>query len=416
MDLTISHPCPSCGGPVEMDEADRLTVCPWCEVQNYMAGGSMLRYVLPDRIPDHVQPESILYFPYLRFKGNIYTCLGQRVGCRVLDTTYQGLESTLLPPSLGLRPQAMKLHIAGDSISGQFIKRAATPAEVLLRAEKKARSVMELDSASDTLHHRAFIGESVSCLYLPLYIDNDTVVDGVSNRVLGSAQALPRQLLPLMGFRKQWQPRFLAMICPRCGDTMQGEPNSLIVSCFNCASCWAEEKGRFQRLRYRMVEGDRRSRYLPFWRLSVEARGIDMNSFGDFLRITNQPLVVRPVHDQQSLQFWIPAIKIRPKVFLTMAKAATLSQLKFPEGEVNLEKDIVYPTLPSQEAAQAVKSVLAETAVNRKDVLPLLGDISFSVRESVLTFLPFKDTGHDLVQNHSSLCVASSVIRTAKRL
>ncbi len=145
-----------------MNEADRLTVCPYCEVQNYMAGSRMLRYVLPDTIPEHIDSRSIIYFPYLRFKGNIYTCVGKKVGCKVLDTTHQGLESRLLPPSLGLRPQAMKIAMVHKGLPGRFIKRTATPAAVLQRAEKLANSV--IDSVEDTLYHRSFIGETVSCL------------------------------------------------------------------------------------------------------------------------------------------------------------------------------------------------------------------------------------------------------------
>jgi len=416
MDLTISHACPSCGGPVEMDEADRLTVCPWCEVQNYMVGGRMLRFVLPDSIPAHIRPESIIYFPYLRFKGNIYTCVGRKVGARVLDTTYQGLDMRLLPPSLGLRPQAMKIAIAGDQLVGRFIKRAATPAEVLQRAEKRARSVMELDSMADELHHRAFIGESVSCLYMPLYIENDRIYDGVVNRPLGPASSWPEDSLEYMGYRKDWQPAFLSMICPRCADTMQGKSNSLIVACTNCDTCWSEEKGRFSRVSFQLVEEKGEIRYLPFWRFDVETGGIEMNTFADYLRTTNQPVVVRRTHQDRQLQFWIPALKIRPKVFLTMAKSATLSQLKYKEGQPVLDKNIVLPTLPESEAAQAIKSVFAETAVNKRDVLPLLGKMSVTVQNATLLFLPFKDTGHDLIQSHSSLSVAASVLRTARRL
>ena len=151
MDLIISHSCPTCGGTVEMDEADRLTVCPYCEVQNYMVGGSMLRFVLPDIIPDHIDSRSVVYFPYLRFKGNIYTCIGREVDCKVMDTTHQGLHARMLPPSLGLRPQAMKITMVHKGLTGKFIRRTETASEVLKRAEKLARSVVgsvELDQAT----------------------------------------------------------------------------------------------------------------------------------------------------------------------------------------------------------------------------------------------------------------------------
>ena len=397
-----------------MDEADRLTVCPYCEVQNYMAGGRMLRYVLPDTIPDYIDNNSILYFPYLRFKGNVYTCIGKEVGCKVLDTTHQGLEARLLPPSLGLRPQAMKIVMTHKAMSGRFIKRSASPTAVLKRAESLARSV--IDSVEDTLYHRTFIGESVSCLYLPLYIENDQVHEGVLNRALGPVEDWLKDPENLMNYKTSWQPSYLSMICPHCGDAMQGEPDSLIVSCFNCDSCWTEEQGDFKPQDYELVDGGPEDSYLPFWRINVESEGLEMKSFADLLRVTNQPVVVRDAHGEQMLQFWIPALKIRPKVFITMAKGATLSQLKFPKGRRRLDRKIKRPTLPLKEALQAVKSVLAETSMNRRDVMPLLPDMSVSVKQALLVYLPFKDRAHDLVQRHSPLSIARSVIRTARRL
>ena len=397
-----------------MDEADRLTVCPYCEVQNYMVGGSMLRFVLPDAIPAHIDRRSIVYFPYLRFKGNIYTCTGRDVDCKVLDTTHQGLHVRMLPPSLGLRPQAMKITMVHEHIVGKFIRRSETAAEVLTRAEKLARAVV--DSVEDRLYHRAFIGESVSCLYLPIYIDNDKWYGGVLNRELGQAEQWDTDSENLMQLKRSWLPTYLAMICPQCGDAMQGEPNSLVVSCQNCETCWSEYKGRFTQVLYELVEGVGGDSYLPFWRVSASTKGIEMNNFADLLRITNQPVVAREKHRSRQLEFWIPALKIRPKVFITMAKGATLSQLNYPPGGVRLDKKIMRPTLPLKEALQAVKSVLAETALNKKDVLPKLSEMSISVKAARLCYLPFQDRAHDFVQRHSPMAIAKSVIRTAKRL
>jgi len=417
MDLKISHSCPSCGGPVEMHEADRLTECPFCDVKNYMVGGKMLRFVLPDAIPDHIDRESILYFPYLRFKGNIYTCSGRSVGFKVLDTTHRGIDAHLVPPSLGLRPQAMKITMARESLGGRFVKRRAKPAAVLKRAEKLVDSVFE--SGTEEICHRAFIGESVSCLYLPLYIENDALYDGILNRRLGTTESAGAWLSNtdnLLPYNSSWQPRFLAMICPRCGDTMEGEPDSIILHCFNCDSSWEEVKGRFQRVPCAVVASDERAVQLPFWRIRVESGGIDMKTMGDMLAVANQAVVIRDAHRRRGLEFWIPAVKIRPSVFITLAKGATLSQLKYPAGTAALSRNLQAVTLPGREAIQALKSVFAELSVNRKDVLPMLPKLSFSIKACTLVFLPFADTGHDYVQVHSGLSVASSVVRLGRKL
>lgn len=398
-----------------MLEADRLTNCPYCDVQNYMVGGSMLRFVLPDNIPEHIHREDIIYFPYLRFKGNIYTIVGKRVGYKVLDTTHQGLDVRLLPPSLGLRPQAMKIYLVNEKSEGKFIKRRETPASVLRRAEKLARAVIDIDETP--LYHRAFIGETVSCLYLPLYIDHDTVYDGILNREIGETEDWLVAPEAISTADNRWQQKFLAMICPRCGDTMQGDSDSIVVHCYNCHSCWTEEQSSFKPVDYQLIPGrKRRMVYLPFWRIIVESTGVEMQTLADLLKATNQPVVIRKKHVDQQLEFWIPAIKIRPKVFLTLAKTATLSQLKYPEGEQRLKKPLHPVTLPLKEAVQSITSVFAETTVSRQDVMPLLPKLSFTVKKSVLSFLPFEDTGHDYVQVHSGFSVASSVVRFGRRL
>jgi hypothetical protein len=414
MELRISHRCPSCGGPVEMKEADRLTDCPFCDVQNYMVSGPMLRFMLPQRLPEHIDRADIIYFPYLRFKGNIYTCGGSKVGCKVLDTTHQGIEEAALPPSLGLRPQAMKLRLADDS-GGRFIRQTERPATVLERAEKLARAFSDTDAAK--LYHRAFIGETVSCLYLPLYIEEGTLFDGVLQRPLGDVPAWLTERDNLLAFQRQWRPRYLAMICPHCGDTMQGQPDSLVVHCYNCDTCWSEQRGRFIPVDFRLLEARRsNTAYLPFWRIRATSTGLAMNSFADLLSTANQPVVLTRHHRDQPLEFWIPALKIRPRVFLTLAKGATLSQLKYPRGEAKLSRRLLPVTLPLKEAVQAIKPVFGAVVVSRKDILPRLPRLKLTVLQTTLCFLPFEDTGHDYVQLHSGVSVTSSTVRLGRKL
>ena len=415
MDLRISHSCPSCGGPVEMKEADRLTDCPFCDVKNYMVSGPMLRFMLPDSLPGHIDQSEIIYFPYLRFKGNIYTCGGQKVGCKVLDTTHQGVEADMLPPSLGLRPQAMKIRLADDSDGGRFIRQTERPAAVLERAEKLARAFSDINEVK--LYHRAFIGETVSCLYLPLYIENDKLWDGILQRPLGSVPAWLGDSDNLLGFKKQWRPRYLAMICPHCGDSMQGHSDSLVVHCYNCDTCWSEERGRFSPVDFRLVEARRANTvYLPFWRIRATSTGLEMKTFADLLRTTNQPVVLSRKHRDQPLQFWIPALKIRPRVFLTLAKSATLSQLKYPRGASKLSRRLLPVTLPLKEAVQAIKPVFAATVISRKEIMPRLPRLKLTQIQAGLCFLPFEDTGHDYVQLHSGVSVTSSAVRFGRKL
>lgn len=415
MDLKIRHNCPSCGAPVEMQEAQRLTDCSFCDVQQYMVDNGLLRYVLPSKDTRRNATGDTYYFPYLRFKGNIFTCQGNQIDAKVLDTTHRGVNTSMLPASLGLRPQAMKVSLVDAKCSGSFIRRKETAVTVLQRAALLAKAALPHEEAP--LYHRAFIGETVSCIYLPLVIENDMVYDGVLDRLIGSTEQLLSEAPVTVPFQEQWQPSFLATICPQCGDTMHGEADSLILHCFNCQSCWAEKGGKFVPVPYRLVPGTGADlAYLPFWRISVETKGIDMRTMADLLTITNQPVVVNNHHRSRSLEFWIPAIKIRPAAFLKMARSATLSQIKYPEGERKLARRLHPVTLPLKEGIQAVKSIIAEMTVRKKSVLPALPKLSIAVRQTSLVFLPFEDTGHDLVQIHSAIAIASSIVRFGRKL
>jgi hypothetical protein len=141
-----------------------------------------------------------------------------------------------------------------------------------------------------------------------------------------------------------------------------------------------------------------------------------MENFGDFLRLTNQPLVVRPEHDRMALCFWVPAFKIRPQFFLNLAKNITLTQKRLPAGEATMAKGLYPVTLPRTEAVQALKTVLAEASLNKRDVLPLLPGISFHPQATDLVYLPFIDNGHDLVQEQTMLSVPAAVLRSGRSL
>ncbi len=412
MDLKVNHPCPSCGAPISMAEIDRLTTCRFCDVQNYMVASGMLRYVLPDTIPEEIPREEVIYFPYVRFKGNIFSCLGEEFHHSVLDTTYQGIFTQEIPPSLGLRPQAMKLNAAHTSHLSTFIRRKETPMNIMQRASKIANRAAKGRAAP--LYHRAFIGEIISYIYLPLYVKQGEVYDGVVNRPLGKAPTWLTHKALAGPYRPEWIPRFIASICPQCGAAMKGSSESQILYCFNCHCCCTEQNGSFIPVPHQVVKANSyNSILLPFWKLNVTSNNIQ--SMADFLRITNQPVVIASRHVKQPLAFWIPAFKVRPKAFLQLAKSATLVQMDFPKGNKELTKPLFPVTLPQKEAAQAMKSVLATTTLNKKDLMPQLPTLNFNIQQSELFFLPFTNEGHDLVQQHTGISIASSILHFGRK-
>jgi hypothetical protein len=73
-------------------------------------------------------------------------------------------------------------------------------------------------------------------------------------------------------------------------------------------------------------------------------------------------------------------------------------------------------TLQRKEAIQALKSVLAGAALNKKKLLPRLPGISFHPLETELTYLPFIDKGHDFVQEQTGIALARSVLHFGRKL
>ncbi len=415
MDIRISHSCPACGAPIEMKEGDRLCSCGFCDMQSYIVANELLRFVLPDKIPDHIDNRDIVYFPYMRFKGAVFTCRGNTIIAKMLDTTFQCIDERIAAPSLGLRPQAMPVSFVDQRLAGRFLRRRESEPKLFQRAALMSEAFS--NPGGDPPYHRAFIGETVSCVYLPLYIENGMVYDGTVNKRLGAAGSWLTQEINWLRFREEWQPAFLATHCPQCGAAMQGESDALVMHCYNCESCCGEKNGKFVPVPYRIVSSAKKDTvYLPFWRIALEARGLNMRSLADLLTVTNQPVVVNSRHKEKNLELWVPAMKLRPKIFLSLAKNATLSQLKFPEGEKKMARPLSPVTLPLTEALQALKCVVAEITVHRKEVLPKLPILNFVVKQTSLMFLPFEDTGHDLVQYHSALSVPASVVKAGRNL
>ncbi|MBA3005211.1 MAG: hypothetical protein KKB91_12895 [Proteobacteria bacterium] len=415
MDLTVEQNCPSCGAAIELHEADRLLQCSFCGVRNYRISRGVTRFVLPDKAPEHIPREELFYAPYLRFKGSVFYCKGKEVQHRIVDITHLGVKTTALPLTLGLRPQAMKVSLLAEENAGYFFRQSVKAVSIVEMAAQL--TVLDSEQNTEPFYHRAYIGETISYIYLPLYIHDNILYDAVTNSRLARSGPSDELKKKSRRFQNQWIPHFLATLCPSCGEALEGEQDSLVLSCHNCDSSWEEAGGQFRSLPWQRVPSQHKDvAYLPFWKIEVKASGVVMENFGDFLRLTNQPLVVRPEHDRMPLCFWIPAFKIRPHIFLNLAKNMTVTQKRLPAGEATMASGLHPVTLSRTEAVQALKTVLAEAALNKRDVLPLLPGLSFHPLATELVYLPFIDNGHDLVQEQTMLSVAGAVLRSGRSL
>ena len=438
MDLRIEQECPQCGGGLSMSESDRLLTCPFCGVKSFMLSAGAFRYHLPPLAAD--EQTSLFWAPYLRFKGNVFLVNEAGIGHRVMDTTQLGYGLPGLPPSLGVRPQAMALKRVAPHTGGRYL-RLTTKARVVLdkvirlssmRVEKKKQEIVEdgtgmirigsrMESVEYSGHdrylHRAFIGETLSFVYLPLEVREGILRDAVSgNRIIGLAPDTGFTRAGT-GFNPRWQVRFLPTLCPRCGWNLDGEGDCLVMTCANCDTAWALEDTGLTRVDWQMVAGDRHTAlYLGFWKVSTHLPEVGIASFADFIQRTNQAMVARPQWFERVMSFWVPAFKLRPAVFLRAARQATLGQWRLEPGPGHVVRSLYPVTLPAREARQAVKVILAACAASRKKIFPYLPEIRPAETTVSLVFLPFNDMGHDWVQPHTSTTISKSVLRFGRSL
>lgn len=383
-----------------------------------MVVNKALRFVLPHKIPELVPAEDRFYIPYFRLKGTIYSHWNQEIEHRILDTTCLGIGNLDFPPSLGLRPQAMALSVIekSENITGRFLKQTQTTRAVFDRASALTEYFGEQHKGE--MLHRCFIGETISLIYLPVFRRDKEVYDGVLNRQLFREDPGMFSLDKHVEYQKKWAPDFLAMICPHCAGSLTGEHDSLVLHCYNCNRAWAEENGQLTAIQWQAgrVKKNTAIPQLPFWKISLAIDGGRMKSFADFLRATNQPVVVRPHHESTQLSFLVPAFKLQPRMFLTLSKRFTMAQASIGEGAREDYGPLFPVTLPLKEAGEAIKSILVYSAVYKKELAGNIRKTKIQFIGNELIYLPFYKKGNDFVQIRSNIAIPENTLYLGRNL
>ena len=241
MGFLVKQECPQCGGPVELDETDHILQCPYCDVKSFLFSSEPFRFVLPHK----TRNKEILYVPYLRFRGVVYMCSARKVSHKIMDITQLAVPLKRFPISLGLRPQAMKMSFVSQDTEGAFFKCFLKTSDMLARTEKQSSTAV-----SDEIFHRAYVGEAINLIYLPLYVEKGALFDAIT---LTPVARLPRDREKFSSITENvpaWHLTFLATLCPRCGWNLEGDKNSVVLTCGNCQTAWEAQRGRFVSVRF----------------------------------------------------------------------------------------------------------------------------------------------------------------------
>jgi DNA-directed RNA polymerase subunit RPC12/RpoP len=407
----IEQQCPQCGAPIILDEADRILSCKFCRTRVYLAAEDIFRFYIP---PAEGLSETIYFIPYWRIKGLSYTIKEKDmnrerqnslfsysisstirtidISNKYFDINFLSLDSKLLPHSLGLRPQAMKLKFMGSNESeGKFLKFSPT---------LRDNFINDYQTRTGGIHKEIFIGETASVIYSPVYCANNRVYDALLKKPLDlQKRDVEIEQTLISATDEKWHVEFLPLLCPDCGADLPGEKDALIVFCDNCHTAWNPSNKNFIRVKYcawREAKDDNIT-YLPFWQLKVKIAGFPLETYADLIKVANLPKAPAEVWTKTPFYFFAPAFKLNPALFLRWCRQLTSAP---PPNDLIADFPVkkIHPvTLPVNEALESSLLTLVSLTADKRNIAELLPSLNFTLEDSSLVLHPFKVSTGELV-------------------
>jgi len=366
------------------------------------------RYFLPHTSDND---QDLVYFPYWRFKGMLFFCGPSGITNRFVDVSHQAIVTPYFPISVGVRSQAMKLRFVSSDMEGRFLKPRQSFEEIAANFENRFGKALP-----KPILHQAHIGESLSLIYSPFYL-KDKLYDAILDKPVSAKIDENFNIDDFDGGSPQWHIRFVSTLCPNCGWDLDGQRDALVLLCKNCNSTWYPVGKKLKQLKFARIQGDDDNTiYLPFWRIRADISGIDLKSYADLIRIANLPKAVQSGWDDVPFRFWIPAFKVRPKLFLRLASHITVSQ---PREELipELPGNRIHPsTLPVKEAIETLAITLAGFMKPRKTLMEKFHRIDIDAKSFTLVFVPFKEEHHEFIQPDYQIAINKNVLALSKNL
>lgn len=435
--MQIEHQCPQCGGTVTLEETDHLLQCSFCKTKLYIQAKDYFRYYFP---PSPEINEEIIFVPYWRFRGMHLSCRTSGIKIFFMDKTFPAISSNIIPATLGIRPQALKLkfaqtmegasflaptihfdettvetknHLSYEFITTKDTKIINTYGELSLSDVQDIRTELK----EDRLYHESFVAETLSIVYTPTFIRSNKLYDAILGQPI-SETAIDQSLTS--GTTKvDWPLAFLPTLCPNCGWELITERDSYILLCNHCNMAWEASQGGLRSIPYMVARKDKpqqKTTLLPFWRIKGEITGMNLKSYGDLMKLANLPKLFKKEWNESDLAFWIPAFKISPPVFLRTARLVTMAN---PSKELTAEfgNSAIHPvSIPLTEALDILKGVITDIAGRKQDVLPRLEEMTITPTDTLLVFIPFFDENYELVEPEIRCGIMKNALRWGKNL
>jgi hypothetical protein len=359
--------------------------------------------------PASAPGEDLVYVPYWRFKGMLFTCTTAGVMPKFVDVSLQATPSRHLPVTLGLRSQALKLSYVTPDTPGRFIAPELSRRDML-----KAVGERFPGGSGTAALHQCEIGESASLVYAPYRI-RDRIIDGILETPI-TGPLSDGELEAFAGGPPTAGVRILPTLCPRCGWDMVGHKDAHLMTCRNCESVWVPDPEGFKRMGAAVMGTGDNDAYLPFWRIQAEVEGLPLSSYEDLSIAANLPRAPQDDWKDRPFRFWSPAFKIRPGAFLQIMRTVTLGQPDGPTTRRLPNRSPVSANLPYREALETITMNIAAWLTPPKRYASELPRIRIRPKKIRLVYLPFSDGHHEFVMDSLSLAVRKSHLLTAGNL
>ncbi|ACL05872.1 conserved hypothetical protein [Desulfatibacillum aliphaticivorans] len=406
MDWRIDHPCPQCGGPVTLEETDRVLACPFCKVRLHITSRGPFRYCMDLG----EQADEVVYVPYWRFKGTLFSAAVDKINNKLLDSSTQAASLDYAPMTLGLRPQLLHLRFATREVPGSYVA-PDIPFKDALKAIEINLRLAQVDAYKEESFEKAYIGDNTSIIYAPFFIKGGQLFDAVLKKPVGRLPEDAQMLDPNLLSNHKWSPNFLSAMCPHCGWDVAGETDSCVFLCQNCEKAWRPKDEGFKRVTVQTIgELEKNGKYLPFWRIKAKVEGLNLASVADMVRAANLPKAITEEMENQEFFFWIPAFKVNPQLFVRLARHITSTPFpgelkdKLPQGETHPVN------LPLSEAAQSLKICIASFVKPRQTMVMMLPEITVTPQKGSLVYVPFARQGAEFVHRQMNFSVNSRAL------